>query len=112
MNIWNLVNDFLCKKKVQEELNSYDDQYNLMVIFTTLTTLSMMYNMYSYRKLKRNYDELKKTSVLDENIKKIYNDLCVRTESSSESDYDSDSTESLSDKESEEYNMEDIDINN
>lgn len=106
MNMWGLATDFLCKNKVQEEINYYE-QYNVFLIITTLSSVYMMYNMYSYRKLKRTYDELKKKAGLDEAIKNIYMDLCERTESDSDSE-----CESGSEEEEGEYDMEDIDLNN
>lgn len=116
MDIWYLATDFLCKKKVQEEINYYE-QYNAVITMSALTTMGFMYNMYHYRKLKRNYEELKKKAGLDESVKNVYKDLFDRTESSdsesdsSESDSDSDS-DSENENETEEYDMEDIDLNN
>lgn len=109
MDIWYLATDFLCKKKVQDEINYYE-QYNAIMTVTGLATATVLYNMYSYRKLKRSYEELKKKAGLDDSVKNVYKDLFDRTEESS--DESESGSESGSESNEEEYGMEDIDLNN
>jgi hypothetical protein len=112
MDIWYLATDFLCKKKVQEEINYYE-QYSAVMTMAGVATATLLYNMYHYRKLKRNYEELKKKAGLDNSVKNVYKDLFDRTESSDESESDSESDDSEDERESEEkYEMEDIDLDN
>ncbi len=109
MDVLYLVTDFLCKKQIEEnKINSYE-QYYALIILSVLSTTTLLYNVYSYLKLSKKYEELKKKAGFDETIKNVYNNLVNITESEEDSEEEEESEDDDEEEEGE-YDMEDVDL--